>query len=293
MGDAADRAGIEIAGQLGPIKLKWHKLRRTAGDMDFTMVRLREGLAAGASMEIDLRRHADHGFVCLHDGVLEHETDGAGTIHSTRLADLRRLHLRRPDRSISDVPLLLLEDLVAAVAQNAAPSAVVQFDLKEALADLDEATIAAFVKLVAPVAHQLVLSGDYWDAVTALGARVPGLRLGYDPSDLSEAQGLHTVDDFARFTRFTIGAAPEATMIYLEYRLVLSSLAAGFNIIGALHGAGRMVDAWTLDLTSPEAHEALATLMASGVDQISSNDCNAIEAAANQLAASPRSRANA
>ena len=69
---------------------------------------------------------------------------------------------------------------------------------------------------------------------------------------------------------------------------VMTAMAA--HTESALHGAGRMVDAWTLDLTSPEAYEALATLVASGVDQISSNDCNAIEAAANEIAAARRAR---
>jgi glycerophosphoryl diester phosphodiesterase len=280
-----DAAGIAIRGPFGPIQLKWHRLRRTVGDTDFTMRRLREGLAAGASMEIDLRRHAERGFVCLHESVLDTETTGRGQIHNARVAELRQLRLRGPDGVAGGEPLLLLDDLVAAVGTTAHPKSVVQFDLKERLQDLDEATIAGFVELARPVARNLLLSGDHWDAVTALGARVPGLRLGFDPTDLPEGRGLHTVDDFARFTRFTIAAAPEAVMIYLEYRLVLAALAAGFNIIGALHGAGRMVDAWTLDLNSPQAFEDLAVLIGSGVDQISSNDCIAIEQAAATIAA--------
>ena len=70
--------GVRLQGPNGPVSIKWHRLRRTTGDVDFTIARLREGLAAGASMEIDLRRHAEHGFVCLHDGELESETSGTG-----------------------------------------------------------------------------------------------------------------------------------------------------------------------------------------------------------------------
>jgi glycerophosphoryl diester phosphodiesterase len=277
--------GISIAGPSRPIMLKWHRLRLTAGDTDFTMRRLKEGLAAGASMEIDLRRHAEHGFVCLHEGVLESETTGRGAIHLARVDELKQLRLRGPDRAPGPEPLLLLEDLVAAVAETAHPQSVVQFDLKERLFDLDVATIAGFVRLAQPVARNVLLSGDDWTAVKALGARVPGLRLGFDPSDLPEASRLLTVDDFARFTGFVISTAPEASIIYLEYRLVLSSLAAGFDIIGALHGAGRSVDAWTLDLNSPQDFEDLAVLIGSGVDQISSNDCIAIERAVTGLEA--------
>ena len=153
------------------------------------------------------------------------------------------------------------------------------------MASLDENTLCRFAALVAPVAPHIILSGDDWRAVRALGARVPGLRLGFDPSELPEAGGLKTADDFARFARFTIAAAPEATFIYLEYRLVLAAIGAGYDLVGDLHGASRLVDAWTLDLTSPQDLEALSVLIGSGVDQISSNDCVAIERAARGLAA--------
>src|SRR6476661_5045948 len=144
--------GVRIRGPNGPIWIKWHRLRRVAGDVDFTVARLREGLAAGASMEIDLRRHAEQGFVCLHDAVLESETSGRGPIADTSVKELRRLRMRGPDGAITDQPLLLLEDLVE-TARDSHPDTVVQFDLKEHLVDLDEATIASFARLVAPNAR--------------------------------------------------------------------------------------------------------------------------------------------
>src|SRR5262245_20090674 len=54
--DLAAPKGVHLQGPNGPIRLKWHRLRRTSGDVDFTLARLREGLAVGASMEVDLRR---------------------------------------------------------------------------------------------------------------------------------------------------------------------------------------------------------------------------------------------
>ena len=272
--------GVRLRRDGRSIRLKWHRLRRTKGDVDFTMHRLREGLAAGASMEIDLRRHAESGFVCLHDAVLESETNGSGPIFDATVADLRSLRMRSPRGGLSDEPLLLLEDLVAAIAAGHHPDAIVQFDLKEWQADLDDATVAAFMRLVRPVAKSIVLSGDDWSAVKLLGAQIEGLRLGYDPSDLPEAQHLETRDDFAGFARFTLNTAPQAVIIYLEYHLVLRSLAAGFDIVAALQEAGREIDAWTFDLKSPRSTGELAALIASGIDQLSSNDCVAIEAAA-------------
>jgi hypothetical protein len=151
------------------------------------------------------------------------------------------------------------------------------------LRDLDATTISRFSALVTPVSDRVVLSGDDWEAVKALGARLPVMRLGFDPSELPEARGLTTMDDFARFARFILSTAPEATFIYLEYRLVIGAIAAGFDLIGALHAENRMVDAWTLDLDSANDLKALSLLIDSGVDQISSNDCVAIDRAARAL----------
>ena len=274
--------GLQLQGPRGPIRLKWHRLRRVVGDVDFTIGRLREGLDIGASMEIDLRRHAEHSFVCLHDSVLESETSGAGAISGASVSELRKLWMRGPDGSISGEPLLLLDDLVAA-SRHAHPNSVVQFDLKERRADLDDATLASFARLVGPSAERFLLSGDDWDAVRALGGRVEGLKLGYDPCDLPEARTLKSAKDFAHFTRFTLETAPAAAIIYLEYRLVLASLASGYDIVAGLQAGGKMVDAWTLDVTARNALDSLARLIASGVDQISSNDSVALQEAAERL----------
>jgi glycerophosphoryl diester phosphodiesterase len=275
--------GVMLDGPNGTIRLKWHRLRRRAGDIDFTAQRLRHGLASGASMEIDLRRHAGNGFVCLHDAVLESETTGVGPIAAATVADLRRLRMRGPDGTISPEPLLLFDDLIAIAEDGGHPDAVVQFDLKEYSADLDDRLAASFASLVAPNAHRFILSGDDWDAVRRLGGLVPGLKLGFDPCELPQAQGLKTARDFADLTLFTLQTAAEAQVIYLQYHLVLAALDAGFDIVAALHGGGRMIDAWTLDVTAPDADESLIRLIRCGVDQISSNDCVAIEDAARRL----------
>jgi glycerophosphoryl diester phosphodiesterase len=253
-----------------------------AGDVDFTAARLREGLAAGASMEIDLRRHAERGFVCLHDAVLESETSGSGPIASATIADLRTLRMRGSDGAITEEPLLLLDDLVE-IARDGHPDAVVQFDLKEHLANLDEATISSLAHLIMPRAGRFLLSGDDWNAVREIGRRVQGLKLGFDPSELPEAAVLRTGDDFHGFTRFILQTAAEASIIYLDYRIVLSSLTSGYDMIDGLHTGGKIVDAWTFDIVSPGSLTDLSRLIASGVDQISTNDTIALEAAAETL----------
>jgi hypothetical protein len=54
-------------------------------------------------------------------------------------------------------------------------------------------------------------------------------------------------------------------------------------MIGALHAGGKLVDAWTFDVTSSGSLPDLARLIASGVDQISSNDSVALQEAAESL----------
>ena len=117
----------------------------------------------------------------------------------------------------------------------------------------------------------------------ALGERVVGLKLGFDPSDLPEARELKSAKDFSDFTRFTLATAPEASIIYLEYRLVLASLASGYDMVAGLHAGGKEIDAWTFDVASPDSPADLARLIASGVDQISSNDAIALQVAAERL----------
>ena len=101
----------------------------------------------------------------------------------------------------------------------------------------------------------------------AIGGRVEGLRLGFDPSELPEATGLKSAADFCRFTRFTLETAPQAAIIYLEYRIVLASLMSGYDMIAGFDAARKAIDAWTFDVTSPDSSANLAQLIASGVDQ--------------------------
>jgi glycerophosphoryl diester phosphodiesterase len=89
------------------IRLKWHCLRRRLSDPPFSTSRLLEGLAIGASLEVDLRLHADHGFAILHDATLERETDGAGPVRCATREQLRAFAMRRSDCGRPERPMLL------------------------------------------------------------------------------------------------------------------------------------------------------------------------------------------
>ncbi len=257
------------------IRLKWHRLRRDRGDDDFTIQRLDDGIAAGASMEVDLRRTRDGDFVCLHDAMLDRETDGTGRIAATGSDEIRRRRQRSAAGLTTDRPVLFLADVIARVTA-AGSAAKLQLDLKESLRDIDAGVAARFAALAGRCAERLILSGEDWAAVRALGAGVPALQLGYDPSELFDNAAAASPETMAAFVRRSVETAPDATMIYLDYRIVLRAVEVGFDIVAAIHATGARVDAWTLDTSAPDFDNRLRRLVASGVDQITTNEASAL-----------------
>jgi glycerophosphoryl diester phosphodiesterase len=276
IGTAATSITVPASGRT--VLLKWHKLRRVAGDPPFSLANLRLGLAAGASIEIDARVLADGEWVCLHDDVLDEETDGHGPVGRATAATIRGLRIAGGDFA---PPLLV--DVVAAVAVAPKRGARLQIDLKQPLSDLTPAATARFAALVSPVADLCLLSGTEWSAVVRLGAAVPGLRLGFDPLDMDDHQAAPGGARIAGLTEAMLATAPGATTYYLNYRLVLAALDRGIDLIGPLHASGATVDAWTMDPTTPGIEKLLPRIVAAGADQITTNDPAAIAQLWNRL----------
>lgn len=270
-------AGIAIETGGHVTRLKWHRLQRNLGDLPFTPRRLLEGLAAGASMEVDLRRHADHSFVCLHDETLDRETTGTGPVARASLEQLRRLTLRDQGRATGE-GLILLEDLAELMRGAAAPEAVVQLDLKEADAALDPQTIENFRRTLACVAERCVLSGCDWQAVSRLAQAVPALRRGFDPCAEDTLEHLRDGIDCLDFAGSALAMAPEAEMIYLDYRIVLAAEDLGIDLVAPFRAAGKAVDAWTLNTDHPDAARSLRRLVALKVDQITTDEPQTLQA---------------
>lgn len=249
------------------VALKWHKLRQRAADPAFSRAGLRAGLAAGASLEVDLVATADAAFVCLHDRTLDAETTGTGPVAGHTTAEIGNLRQRANDGQPLDDPVLSLAELVG-IAGPLLPAGPgdgrIQLDLKERLATL-RVSPEAFAATLGRQAGWFSLSGDDWAAVERL--TVPGLRLGYDPWDLIE-QGLAP----AEVIRRTLDGAAHASIIYLHYRFLLGCLQAGMDPVASLQAAGRRVDAWTVDPDLPDIADLLRRLVAAGVDQITTND---------------------
>lgn len=266
--------GVAIAARDGRrVWLKWHKLRRHADEPAFDPANLRAGLAAGASLEIDVRRLADDRWVCLHDDVLDEETDGSGPVAALRSGDAAALRIRGAGYSPP-----LLAALAAVVAAAPASQALLQLDLKEPAATLTERAVRAFAAAVGPVASRCLLSGCEWPAVARLGAAVPGLRLGYDPYEAAAGRPLDTADAIAALAQETLATAPDAACFYLWHRTASAALDQGVNPIAILQERGAMVDVWTLDPSTPDIASILPRMVAAGADQITTNDPFALQA---------------
>lgn len=274
-----ERSGISIEANGHRTLLKWHRGHRYAGDISFTRERIVEGMALGASVEIDLVRFADEGFAVLHDETLDRATTGEGPVLKATANYLRSLHLRDHQGAPTGHPIMLVQDLGQVLQGSArAPGAILQLDLKEHSTDIRDADIAVFADAIAPVAASVILSGGDAKAVERLSQAVPDMPIGYDPCHDGAIGRLRESCDFVGFVAGALAASPRAEMIYLEHKLVLFANAAGFDLIGAFHEAGRRVDAYTINEPRPEVLSDILRLLALKADQITTDDPAGLEA---------------
>jgi glycerophosphoryl diester phosphodiesterase len=227
----------------------------------------------GASIEVDLVIHGDHGCAVLHDRTLERETTGTGRVRDTSAATLRQLHLRDNDGQPIASKVMLLEDLCALLADDTVhPDALLQLDFKENRQALAPQVVAGFGISVSPIAKSVILSGGDFDAITALAGSAPGLRTGYDPCHRGTLAELKASGNYLGFIEDALATAPDADMIYLAYEIVLAAADAGVDIIAPIHAAGRRVDAWTINSVTPQSTDAVERLLRLKVDQITTDD---------------------
>lgn len=276
--------GIRIVHAAGVTRLKWHRARRFADDAPFSAARIAQGFRSGASFEVDIRPHGDGGFVVLHDETLDRETTGRGPVRSAGLATLRGLRMRGPDGTAAALAPLLLEDLVDLAADpEASADALCQLDLKADVADLGAQAMAAFAQAVGRAPERFVVSGGSAEAVRLLG-RAGGVAVGYDPCDGVRGRDLGTGRAADAFVAEAVAAAPEARIIYLDWRLAIAGIAAGADLIARFHETGREVDAYTLDPSIDGVAAILGRLLAARVDQITTDQPGALEALAQSAA---------
>ncbi len=253
---------------------KWHRARRRASDPVFTRQRVQEGMALGASVEVDLVVHGGHGFAVLHDHLsIARETTGHGAIRDHCAEDLRALYLRGNDGTPIADHVMLLEDLAALLTETPPhPEALLQLDYKEGQGELDTTTIVAFARCVGPIARTMILSSGEAHSVGVLAEATPGVRIGHDPCHGHALTLLKQTRDFAGFVADAVAASPKAEMIYLAYPIVLAAAGEGFDIVDAFHTAGRRVDAYTIKAADNAARPIVDQLLELKVDQITTDD---------------------
>ena len=257
-GDA--EAPVELRAQQRTIRLKWHKLRLRLEDAPFDRRNLELGLAAGASLEVDLQPLACGRFVCLHDADLESETTGQGPVAAIDADAVKRLRMRE-----GGAPPLLLDELVDLVRSRPVhPAARVQLDLQPTRVPLDAARIAGFATSLGGRGDAFVLSGYDGNAVTRLGGDIAGLTLGYDPSRQEP-------EDAGGVLSLVRRHAPAAQILYLHYAIVRRSQARGDALVRRLADHGYRIDCWTLDRGRTDALANLQTAIAAGCHEVTTN----------------------
>ena len=264
---APESSDVALVHEGRRVLLKWHKLRRRAGDPPFSMENLRDGIRLGASLEIDARLLSDGTWVCLHDDVLDDETTGKGPVAASNLQTIKGLRVTG-----ASYPPPLLADVVAAIGREGRSEGCVQIDLKEAGTTLTAQGVKNFAELVGPVAGSCLLSGTDWPAVERLAVAVPGLRLGYDPYDLAEGTSFPDAKAVASFMDEVLAIVPGAATFYLYHRFVAQALDLGGDPIAPLKRNGATVDVWTLDPGTPDIEAILLRMIEAGADQITTND---------------------
>ncbi|WP_176086793.1 glycerophosphodiester phosphodiesterase family protein [Martelella sp. HB161492] len=252
---------------------KWHRLRQRLDDCAFDRSGLWAGLAHGASMEVDLRALGDGGFVCLHDATLDRETDGSGSVRSRTTKDIETLSMLGDKGAPTWSPPMTLGELCEAVRASKPVSRTrIQLDFKDRIDSLEQAHFDHFRECLAGIAGYFVLSGDDAMGLQRLGGGLEGLTIGYDPCTDDTLAALNASGRFAEFAADAVAAAPFAGYIYLEYPIILAGLKRGINLARLFQAEGKTVDAYTLNATHPEASQSLATLVAVGVDQITTDE---------------------
>lgn len=260
--------------------LKWHRGRRTLSDPVFTGQRIVEGMRLGASVEVDLVVTGDKGFAVLHDMHLDRETTGTGAVAQTSDAVIRTLKLRDNDGAPIDEPVMLLDDLCALIHSTGAhPDALLQLDYKEDEQVLDAQALANFARATGPVARNMIVSSGSAKAVSMLTGAVPGMRAGFDPSDEVVFKAALASGTLQGFVDDALAASPASDLIYLAWQIVTVSADAGFDIVAAFHKAGKRVDAWTIQASDTTAVSVVEKLLASKVDQITTDDPEGLIAA--------------
>jgi glycerophosphoryl diester phosphodiesterase len=266
--------GIRLDAGSRSVRLKWHKARRRASDPPFLRTNLVRGLEEGAALEVDLVATREGDLVCLHDLTLDRETTGSGPARAMPRHEIERLRQRGEGGEVLDDPPLFLDEVVELVRR--APGVVpgsIQLDLKEPIEGLTGELCRRFAAALGDMAYAFTLGGTDWQIIDRMRhAGASGLKIGFDPLAVHEAAPPRSAAGFRAVMALTLDAAPEASILYLYWRLVLEALEHDVDLVGMAHAAGKEVDVWTLDPMGEDALDRVRRVVEAGADQITTND---------------------
>lgn len=122
---------------------------------------------------------------------------------------------------------------------------------------------------------------------------MPALRRGIDPTDkLVECYRRYGIRAVEATLRIDLAGPTEPDTIYLAWQLILQASRDGLDLVRICHDEGKLVDAWTFNLSDPAAGfsdkewEAFLAPLALAVDQITTDEALATETAARETPAS-------
>jgi glycerophosphoryl diester phosphodiesterase len=280
------------------VLLKYHKLLSGSGKHDAnSLSALREVLEGRvAVLEFDVNYLADGDFALIHDGTLQRETTGAGSVRRLTGTEFKALKYRDSDEHGT-----VLSDMVSSLKNSNFPLKV-QVDFKER-APITNADAQVLLKAIEPLRENgyiTVVIGCLadWnlrtfrrldptvdiglDFALHLDAPVDGMvRLptclgayGYLDDHPLALRRLQTTEAYLRDRVETlIALAPNAYEFYLRSEFIVQALDDGFNPVAFIHEQlpGSRVDVWTIDYGSEEAEVSLKKALEAGVDQVTTN----------------------
>lgn len=261
--------------------------------------------AEAAFVEVDIMALSRDDFLLVHEFYLDTETSGSGPVSACSPAEARTLRIKRDGRA-TECSVPLLSDVVRLFLESAGSSRL-QLDFKNVYPLPDDEPLHRLLALIEPLGHRVLVSSAADWQLRRLRRLAPSLMLGFDimfylswgpegatrdPRQPPERRGAYGYFDDHPIARqriwptavylrdrceSLIGLVPDISALYLEHTLIARSLSDGFNWAEACHERGIRLDAWTVDVTNPEAIANVSGFLRAGVDLFTTNTPGALK----------------
>jgi glycerophosphoryl diester phosphodiesterase len=250
-----------------------------------------------ARAEVDVAILRDEDFLIVHDLELANATDGSGPVDVLSRVASRRLRLAHHGVVTSRRPALLSE-LVDAIADEPFPT-LLELDLKD-WKPWPWPRVEELARLLQPVKQRITFGGtaDWnlrrlhhvdpslpmgftitheldWVPPTAKPDSLPGVRGAYgyfDAHPLARERYSPTVDYLRDRLGGILRLVPHVRDLHVRLFTVERMLDDGLHDLAELvHGAGTLLDVWTLNAETPAWRERLDRALAAGADVVTSS----------------------